>query len=239
MFKIYGDTDGVFWQWDLNQKLVVEDDTCSEVQLSRSGSESSITAEIYDLNGIRLVDIPDEFFIEYGTLIAYAVSKNSNGSCTKKADYFFIMERAKPEGYVYRLREVLDYKYLAKLIGELSKLNTENKVDLVSSINEVLSNNSNIDTTALAVAIREYFEENPPLLPEITEDDEGKILAVVGGKWKPAGLPTYEGECEIVPSVNPQSIPTANRFIREDVVVNSIPYSEVTNSANGTTFIIG
>lgn len=240
LFTIYGDKDGVFWQWDLNRKLIVHDISCVEVDISCSALDKSITQQVYESNGLRLVDIPDELLIESGSISVQTHIKNPNtGIYSEYVEFFFVMEKAKPEEYVCGEREVLDYKYLAGLIGKLGDLQTNDKEDLVKAINETLNTCSEIDTEKLAVAIRQYFEENPPLLPEISEEDEGKILAVVGGKWKPAGLPTYEGDCEVVPSINSKSLPTGNKFVREDVIVDPIPYSEVSNTSNGTTITIG
>lgn len=77
-------------------------------------------------------------------------------------------------------------------------------------------------------------------LPIITPADEGKILKVVDGEWAAADLPVYEGAYEITPSAeNEQTLNTAQTFMDADVVVNKIPYAEVTNTSNGKTVTIG
>ena len=53
-------------------------------------------------------------------------------------------------------------------------------------------------------------------------------------------LPIYDGPHIITPLVdNPQILSTAGRYNKLDIVVEEIPYAEVTNSAGGTTVIIG
>ena len=49
----------------------------------------------------------------------------------------------------------------------------------------------------------------------------------------------YKGSYEIIPSVDEQIIPTANKHMKEDLSVKSIPYYEVDNTYDGTTVIIG
>lgn len=48
----------------------------------------------------------------------------------------------------------------------------------------------------------------------------------------------YEGSYEVTPRVEGQRLETAKKIMKEDLLVNSIPYFEVTNSANGKTVTI-
>lgn len=45
----------------------------------------------------------------------------------------------------------------------------------------------------------------------------------------------YGGEYEVTPGLEPQTLPTKGKFLSEDILVHGIPYSEVTNQANGLT----
>ena len=78
------------------------------------------------------------------------------------------------------------------------------------------------------------------ILPTVTENDEGKILQVEGGKWAAKDLPTYDGEFIVTPSAdNDQMLQTAGKYSDSNITVEKIPYSEVSNTAGGTTVIIG
>lgn len=49
----------------------------------------------------------------------------------------------------------------------------------------------------------------------------------------------YAGDYNITPSVETQTLETAEKTMRDDLVIQAIPYAEVTNSANGITVTIG
>ena len=48
----------------------------------------------------------------------------------------------------------------------------------------------------------------------------------------------YDGDYEITPHVQGQTLPTADKVMRQDVVILDIPYSETTNPDGGTTVVI-
>ena len=76
-------------------------------------------------------------------------------------------------------------------------------------------------------------------LPAVTTADNDKVLMVVDGKWKAQELPAYEGEYEVTPKVNEQTLPTSQKLLKENLVVEKIPYYEVGNNSGGTTVTIG
>lgn len=49
----------------------------------------------------------------------------------------------------------------------------------------------------------------------------------------------YEGSYEVTPKVTAQTIPTAQKFLTEDMRINSIPYHDVKNTSGGNTIFIG
>lgn len=51
-------------------------------------------------------------------------------------------------------------------------------------------------------------------------------------------LPDYEGEYEIAPGVSAKTLDTANKSLREDIVIDAIPYEEEINSSGGITVLI-
>ena len=51
-----------------------------------------------------------------------------------------------------------------------------------------------------------------------------------GGK-----LPVYDGEYEVIPKVDAQLLETKNKSMTNDVQIQAIPYSEVSNPEGGVT----
>ena len=55
---------------------------------------------------------------------------------------------------------------------------------------------------------------------------------------KPIGEP-YRGEYEVNPSFEPQTLPTENKFLSQNITIDAIVVSRVTNPAGGRTVYIG
>lgn len=71
IFKIYdGRTN--FWQWDKNQKLIVLDESITEVRFSNKNMTHSIPENVYtDRNGLRVCNVPDVLLTIPKNLLAY------------------------------------------------------------------------------------------------------------------------------------------------------------------------
>lgn len=54
-----------------------------------------------------------------------------------------------------------------------------------------------------------------------------------------ANIETYEGEYVVIPSEEQQMLKTKSRYLKENVTVEAVPTYTVTNTAGGTTFVIG
>ena len=49
----------------------------------------------------------------------------------------------------------------------------------------------------------------------------------------------YEGQYDVTPKVDAQSLPTKDRYLTEDVRIHEIPYFDVGNTSGGSTVYIG
>ena len=77
-------------------------------------------------------------------------------------------------------------------------------------------------------------------LPEVTEEDNGKMPIVQNGEWAIEKPSQYNGAFIVNPTPDgDQVLATKGMYMYLDLVVGEIPYSEVTNAANGTTVTIG
>ena len=101
IFKIFdGRTN--FWQWDTKQKLIVLDDTITEVRFSNRNMEHSKRRPVYtDKDGVRICNVPDVLLQLPKNLIAYACVKEEDGSCrTVKAVKFAVFQQPIPTDYI-------------------------------------------------------------------------------------------------------------------------------------------
>ena len=101
IFKIFdGRTN--FWQWDTKQKLIVLDDTITEVRFSNRDMEHSKRRPVYtDKDGVRICNVPDILLQLPKNLIAYACVKEEDGSCrTVKAVKFAVNRQPIPTDYI-------------------------------------------------------------------------------------------------------------------------------------------
>lgn len=96
IFKIYdGRTN--FWQWDRKQKLIVLDETITQVHFSNRNMTHSVKRDIYeDNNGQRVCNVPDDLLKMPANLVAYAMA---NGA-TVKSVKFAVVRRPMPSDYI-------------------------------------------------------------------------------------------------------------------------------------------
>lgn len=84
------------------------------------------------------------------------------------------------------------------------------------------------------------FQENDSVFDaHIDEDDQsfkadfGEVIETIGD------VEEYDGAYEVTPKVNEQTLPTASKYLSDDVTINKIPYFEVSNNSGGDTVYIG
>ena len=54
-----------------------------------------------------------------------------------------------------------------------------------------------------------------------------------------ADYEVYEGSYKVTPAVSSQTLDTSNKLMQADVLVEKIPYAEVSNNSGGKTASIG
>lgn len=107
IFKIYdGRTN--FWQWDTGQKLIVLDESVTQVHFSNRDMNHSIIRDVYEYNGVRVCNVPDIILQLPRNLVAYAYSVDGATSNTVKSVKFAVIKRPIPDGYVMDQGEQLD-----------------------------------------------------------------------------------------------------------------------------------
>ena len=130
MIKIVPDKEGRLTQWDLNRKIIVTGyDGGAEVHFASPGDDHGAYV-------VKLIDgeaeIPNILLTMAGTINVYLYPDDR----TVFATTLWVMAREKPDDYVYTETEVLDWRTLDEKIGDLAKLTTTAKENLVAAINE-------------------------------------------------------------------------------------------------------
>lgn len=111
MFKIYDGREH-FYQWDLNQKLIIEDETMTQVHFCNKTDDCALVCEIYSENGLRLVNVPNILFQSDWRIKVWGYCEDY----TKHEATFKVCSRSKPSDYIYTETEVKNYeKYEERL----------------------------------------------------------------------------------------------------------------------------
>ena len=87
-------------------------------------------------------------------------------------------------------------------------------------------------------ALKDHTHDGTSSLPDVGEEDNGKVLMVSNGAWAASSLPTYEGDYEVTPTADGQTLSTAQKLMEGDVTVKAIPYYETSNESGGNTLYI-
>ena len=163
MFKIL-DGRSQFYQWDLDRKLIVEDASINEVHFGNRTDNISLVCEVYELDGMRVADVPNILLQENWRINVYAYDINY----TKYDAAFDVVKRSKPADYVYTETEIKNYDDLLKRVEQLE--------------------NNGISDEAVAAAVEKYLAANPIEIPvasvngqtgavELTAADVGALPA--------------------------------------------------------------
>ena len=172
MFKIY-DGRTSFWQWDTKQKLIVLDNSITEVRFSNRNMEHSKRRPVYtDNDGLRICNVPDILLQLPKNLIAYACVKLEDGTCsTVKSVKFAVQKQPIPADYVCEQDAVMEgiLERLELLENVVKNINSGNmswvKFDsIVSAAKWAINNGEPGDVVVV------HLDEG--WVPHIVEDDK-------------------------------------------------------------------
>ena len=125
-----------FWQWDINQRLIVEDASITEVHFCNRTGDCSLVCEVYEESGKRLVNVPNILLQDNWVIRVYAYCVNH----TKIEEKFTVYSRSKPADYIYTETEIKNYEDLAERISQIEE--------------------NGISDEAINGAIERYLDEN-------------------------------------------------------------------------------
>ena len=135
MFRIY-DGREQFFQWDLDRKLIVDDDDIIEVHFCNRTAECALPVATHKEGNLTVVNVPNLILQDSFRMNVYAY----DGKHTKHAARFEIVPRSKPDTYVYTETEIKSWDELFERINQIEE--------------------NGISDAAVEAAIEKYLEEN-------------------------------------------------------------------------------
>lgn len=110
-----------FWQWDMGQRLIVNADLCSEVHFCNGTSDCSLVCEVYEEDGLRLVNVPNILLQVPKAIKAFVYICDGDEAYTQLQKIFPVFPRSKPADYSYTEVEIIRYETLEARISKLEK----------------------------------------------------------------------------------------------------------------------
>lgn len=214
MFEILNGR-GSFWQWDINQKLVVQDlPNFAEVHFSNGNSDDALVTLVKTVDGKKVCDVPNVVLQKAGYVNVFAYVIDGEEKYTEYKASILVLARSKPEDYIYTETETLCYKNLSEKIGDLSRLETDAKENLVDAVNEIAKKAASGADLSLGITgaevgqiatVEAVDDQGKPTkwkheniagavgFPAPTSADNGKVLRVVDGRATWVSLPSASG----------------------------------------------
>lgn len=141
MFSI-SDGREEFYQWDIDRRVIVDDETVNEVHFCNKTDDCSLVCAVCEEDGIRYANVPNVLLQDTWDLNIYGYDINY----TKHSARFAVLPRTKPSDYVYSETEILTYHSLEKRLDEIEE--------------------NGVSDEQVEKAISGYLEENPIEIPE-------------------------------------------------------------------------
>lgn len=149
MIRITPDKEGRLTQWDKDRKVIVTGfEGGAEVHFASPGDNHG--AYVVELTGGEAA-VPNILLTMAGVINVYVYPADR----TVFAAALPVMAREKPDDYIYTETEVLSYKTLDEKIGDLAKLTTTARENLVAAINEAATKG----TAAIYMRVAEGYIE--------------------------------------------------------------------------------
>lgn len=124
-----------FFQWDLNQKLIIENPSvCNKVHFTNNSRDTALVKEVKtDENGLKYVDVPNSLLTVPINLEVYLYQDNGDCKTTVSKYVFDVVKRKKPENYVYTEDEHKDFDQLLSEMEENLELTKQYRDEAMST----------------------------------------------------------------------------------------------------------
>ena len=102
-----------FYQWDLNRRILVEDDSITQVHFANAATTTAYVVSV----SAGMANVPNIILQQNFDIKVYGYDKEF----TKFEKTFEVEKRSKPQDYVYTETEILNYETLANEIKEVKE----------------------------------------------------------------------------------------------------------------------
>lgn len=102
-----------FYQWDLNRRILVEDDSITQVHFANAATPTAYVVSV----SAGMANVPNIILQQNFDIKVYGYDKEF----TKFEKTFEVEKRSKPQDYVYTETEILNYETLANEIKEVKE----------------------------------------------------------------------------------------------------------------------
>lgn len=187
MIRIIPDKEGRLTQWDKDRKVIVTGfEGGAEVHFASPGDDHG--AYVVELTDGEAA-VPNVLLTMAGVINVYVYPADR----TVFAAALPVMAREKPDDYIYTETEVLSYKTLDGKIGDLAKLTTAAKENLVAAINEAATKGTASVYMRVADGFIEYSGDGATW-EKLIAVDELKGPKGDRGEQGPQGEPGEKGD---------------------------------------------
>lgn len=102
-----------FYQWDLNRRILVEDDSITQVHFANAATPTAYVVSV----STGMANVPNIILQQNFDIKVYGYDKEF----TKFEKTFEVEKRSKPQDYVYTETEILNYEMLANEVKEIKE----------------------------------------------------------------------------------------------------------------------
>ena len=216
-----------FYQWDIDRQIIVLDDDITEVHFCNRTDDCSLVCEVYSIDGVRLVNVPNILLQNDWRINVYAYDKNY----TKHSECFKVVKRSKPTDYIYTETEIKRYGDLEERITALEENGIPSDVDLTGYATEKY-----VDNAIANIEIPEY--EPVDLTGYATEEYVNSAIDNIEiPEYEPVDLTGYATEQYVDDAIENIDLPTGNASqYRRIATIETSGAWNITQDEDGNAF---
>lgn len=134
MLTVYGDRP-YFYQWDLDQRLIVDNPDVIEVHFSNTRVKPAPICEVYEEAGVRYANVPNILLQQPLAIMAHGCC----AECVRDELIIRVVGRTKPADYIYTETEIRSFESLQKRVEDVADRAEAATVEAEASAQKALS----------------------------------------------------------------------------------------------------